>query len=255
MEAVKVAGGAPAWTIEELLIQGINLISGGRRFGRSRLYKTLAGEIASGLPVLGALSVKAGDVLWVDPFHEADAAIDELRRAAGTAATDTHALHVRMTCNAAGMRPVIDWAKKAPTPRLVIFDRWEALLRENRRRDVAGALGELEAMCEQFETAVLMDGGPSDIYGYDAPRQERHAYLHLDWKEGSEQGRLDVTHGSSPPRTHELAFDGETTTFRLLGYGQNAAAHRGGPDSSVPGIGHTEEDLVTANEKTDDSNA
>jgi hypothetical protein len=28
-----------------------------------------------------------------------------------------------------------------------------------------------------------------------------------------------------------------------------------GPDSSVPGIGHTEEDLVTANEKTDDSNA
>jgi AAA domain len=189
-------------------------VAGGGRPGRAFLFRTIAREVASGLPALGSLAVKQGSVLYVDATRHMELAVEHLKETAGDAGADIHGMFVGMRASPDGLEPVFDWIRKEKRPRLVIFDTWQ--MKSNSRQDVLAALKRLEFMCDTYGTAVIIAGEPHDVYGYDARGVRPHAYLRLCWDLGAERGRLEVTYGTPIPWAHELCYLPETNEFHIF---------------------------------------
>jgi AAA domain len=233
METTNTTGPEPIWTVNGLLVEGINLVGGGRRAGRRCLAKTLARDIASGRPALGALPVERGAVAYVNPDGEMRTAVEYVRARAGKSACDIYGWHLPMRNSPAGLEPLVDWVRRTASPRLVIFDGWDAL-RWTSRRDARAALGELAVMCRTQKAAVLAFGEPHDVYGLDWAPSTPNAYLRIYWDPESRDARLEFTCNETDSRVYDLRMESDEHEWRILPPGGGtipAAKHKLGREA------------------------
>ncbi len=119
---------APRWAVPGILSEGLSILAGKPKLGKSFLALNLGITLAAGGTALGSIPVEAGDVLYLSLE-------DRLRRVqdragkilAGLGALANQRLHIAVECPRmvdGGLAVIDRWAARAAAPRLVIVDVW-----------------------------------------------------------------------------------------------------------------------------------
>ncbi|AGM10142.1 hypothetical protein AORI_7560 [Amycolatopsis keratiniphila] len=120
----------PKWAVPGLLAEGLNLLAGAPKLGKSWLSLGFGADIANGDPVLGSIDVERGPVLYC-ALEDTGRRLQRRRRqmlAAGGRAAPLLTLETACpTMTAGGEQLLIDWLEENPHARLVIIDTYEKM--------------------------------------------------------------------------------------------------------------------------------
>jgi hypothetical protein len=120
----------PRWAVPGLLSEGLNLLAGAPKLGKSWLSLGLGAAIANGDPALNAIDVEKGPVLYC-ALEDTGRRLQRRRRqmlAGGGRAAPLLTLETACpTMTAGGDAVIVDWLIENPTARLVIIDTFEKM--------------------------------------------------------------------------------------------------------------------------------
>ncbi|WP_260195701.1 AAA family ATPase [Actinophytocola gossypii] len=118
------------WAVPGLLSEGLNLLAGAPKLGKSWLSLGLGADIANGDPALGGIEVERGPVLYC-ALEDTGCRLQRRRRqmlAAGGRAANLLTLETACpTMTAGGDAVIVDWLNENPGARLVIIDTFEKM--------------------------------------------------------------------------------------------------------------------------------
>ncbi|SEF30144.1 AAA domain-containing protein [Amycolatopsis pretoriensis] len=128
----------PKWAVPGLLAEGLNLLAGAPKLGKSWFSLGTGAAIANGDPVLGSIEVERGPVLYC-ALEDTGRRLQRRRRqmlAAGGRAAPLLTLETACpTMTNGGDAVLVEWLEENPHARLVIIDTFEKM----RGTDAAGA--------------------------------------------------------------------------------------------------------------------
>jgi hypothetical protein len=223
----------PKWAVEPLFPEGIAVLAGAPKLGKSWLALGLAIAIASGGRAIGQLPVKQGSVLYL-------ALEDTQRRLQSRIATllpdhvDVSALQLVTDWPAigdGGTEHMVQWLSERPDCRLVIIDtlariRGPVSGLQNQYSADYEAMSRLKRVADEFGVAVLIvhhtrkaaAEDPLDmVSGTNAIAGAADTILVLKREIGKHDAVLHVRGRDVPESDHALAFDQSTCTWNLLG--------------------------------------
>lgn len=126
------------WAVPGLLCEGLNLLAGAPKLGKSWLSLGLGAAIANGEPALGAIDVERGPVLYC-ALEDTGRRLQRRRRqmiAAGGRAASLLTIETACpTISHGGEALLCDWLEDSPHARLVIIDTFAKM----RGSDPTGA--------------------------------------------------------------------------------------------------------------------
>jgi hypothetical protein len=118
------------WAVPGLLAEGLNLLAGAPKLGKSWLSLGFGADIANGDPVLGSIQVERGPVLYC-ALEDTGRRLQRRRRqmlAAGGRAAPGLTLETSCpTMTAGGVDVLKEWLEENPAARLVIIDTFEKM--------------------------------------------------------------------------------------------------------------------------------
>jgi hypothetical protein len=120
----------PRWAVPGLISEGLNLLVGAPKLGKSWLSLGMAAAIASGDPVLGSIPVEQGPVLYL-ALEDTGRRLQRRRaiQIRGGSRTTPH-LRMETVCpvwNAGGEGAIQQWLEDNRNARLVIIDTFEKI--------------------------------------------------------------------------------------------------------------------------------
>src|SRR5579863_9262304 len=233
------------WAVPEILPEGLTLLAGKPKLGKSWLALSLALSIASGGVALGKQPVSQGDVLYL--------ALEENARRLQTRARQ---LLASMSEVPAGLDFALDWPRLAegglscleeylkthPNTRLVVIDTWAKIApRTDTRRCTQyegdyDALTPLKRLAETYHVSILAvhhlrKTGAADVLdeitGSTGLTGAVDGTLILKRDRGQMDATLFVT-GRDVEREQELAlrFEAESAQWMLLGNAEEVGQSR-----------------------------
>ena len=120
----------PRWAVPGLLCEGINLLAGAPKLGKSWMSLGLGAAIANGDPALNSIEVERGPVLYC-ALEDTGRRLQRRRRqmlAAGGRAAPLLTLETACPVMTAGGDTVlIEWLEDNPHARLIIIDTFEKM--------------------------------------------------------------------------------------------------------------------------------
>lgn len=120
----------PRWAVPGLLCEGLNLLAGAPKLGKSWLSLGLGADIANGDPVLGGIEVERGPVFYA-ALEDTGRRLQRRRRqmlSAGSRPAPLLTLETACpTMTAGGDAVLIEWLEDNPHARLVIIDTFERM--------------------------------------------------------------------------------------------------------------------------------
>ncbi|WP_326567387.1 AAA family ATPase [Amycolatopsis rhabdoformis] len=120
----------PKWAVPGLLAEGVNLLAGAPKLGKSWLSLGLGADIANGDNALGSIEVERGPVLYC-ALEDTGRRLQRRRRqqiAAGGSPAKLLTLETACpTMTAGGEQVLREWLDANPTARLVIIDTFEKM--------------------------------------------------------------------------------------------------------------------------------
>lgn len=221
----------PRWAVPGVLAEGVNLLAGSPKLGKSWLALGLAIAVASGGRALGRIPVDRGDVLY--------AALEDTprrlqNRLAVLLADDgpPHGLDFVVTLprlpDAADL--ITEWLNEHPTARLVIIDVLRKVRpRADERTDLYGrdydAMSQLKAIADRYAVAVLVvhhvrKSDAEDVFdtvsGSNGLTGGADAILVAKRLRNSATAELHVTGRDVEERSYALEWSSDTCTWTLL---------------------------------------
>jgi len=224
------------WAIPEILPEGLTLLAGRPRLGKSWLALSLALSVAAGGMALGTQPVTQGDVLYV--------ALEENARYLQARARQ---LLDSMTGVPSGMECALDWPRlneggltsleaylqAHPNTRLVVIDTWARLAPPSGKRRCSHYEGDNEALmplkrlADTYHVSILLVQHLRKTTSRDVLEELTGSIgmtgavdgtLILKRERGQTEGSLLVT-GHAIEREHQLAlsFDAATAQWTLVG--------------------------------------
>lgn len=167
----------PRWAVPDLVPEGLSLLAGKPKCGKSWLVLDLALSIASGAHALGNIKCDQGPVLYL-------ALEDTLRRLQGRmravlqgkpAPHDVAITTEWKRSDEGGLSDLQSWLSDHPRARLVVIDTLQKI-RSSRKRDAGiyeddyKVIGDLKKIADEFTVPILVvhhlnkDGGQSDPF-------------------------------------------------------------------------------------------
>jgi hypothetical protein len=120
----------PRWAVPGLLCEGLNLLAGAPKLGKSWLSLGLGAAIANGDQALNAIDVERGPVLYC-ALEDTGRRLQRRRRqmlsAGGRAAPHLTLETACPTMTNGGEALLIDWLEETPNARLIIIDTFEKM--------------------------------------------------------------------------------------------------------------------------------
>ncbi len=155
----------PKWAVEGLLSEGITILAGKPKLGKSWLALNLALTIAEGGQALGGARVAQGDVLYLSLEDRLRRVQDRARKVmAGLQLPPSKHLHLAIAWpkqDQGGSGELIAWLKQVDNPRLVIIDVWSKFRvastgRRNAYDEDYEAIGALKAILDEHNCSCVL---------------------------------------------------------------------------------------------------
>jgi hypothetical protein len=225
----------PRWAVEGIIPQGLTLLAGSPKVGKSWWALAVALAVGSGGKALGKIDVEAGDALYLaleDNPRRLQSRIGAILSNDGSQAPDRLALAIQCeTLDAGGADHIAAWLEKHPDARLVVVDvftkvRGKTSDRANRYDSDYAAMGALKALADRYDVAVLVvhhtrkSTDSADfidaVSGTQGLAGAADAVLVLTRSRGSATAVLKLTGRDVEEAEHALDFDPTTGTWRML---------------------------------------
>lgn len=215
----------PRWAVPGLISEGLNLLVGAPKIGKSWFSLGMAAAIAAGDPVLGTVGVEQGPVLYL-ALEDTGRRLQE-RRAIQINGGSTATPHLRMetVCpvwNAGGEAFVLEWLEANRDARLVIIDTFEKI--RGRGASVGGsayaddylAAGRIKELADHYGVPILVvhhvrKAGAEDflalVSGTNGIPGAADTILVLERSRGDADAVLHVTGRDVEETDYALSFD------------------------------------------------
>jgi hypothetical protein len=154
----------PKWAVEGIIPEGLSLLAGKPKLGKSWLALNVALAIATGGTALGSIPVEKGDVLYLaleDTKRRLKDRIAKLARRQALA-TWPATLHLARTWprqDKGGLMALLEWLDEHRDARLVVLDTWPKFRpfhirgRDTYEEDYEHA-GEVKAVADKYGVAI-----------------------------------------------------------------------------------------------------
>jgi hypothetical protein len=155
----------PKWAVEGILPDGLSLLAGKPKLGKSWLALNLALAVATGGVALGSITVERGDVLYLALEDTKRRLKDRIAKLAARQelAAWPETLHLARSWprqDKGGLIALVEWLAGHPRTRLVVLDTWPKFRpfrsrgRDNYEEDYQHA-SEVKAIADQHGVALL----------------------------------------------------------------------------------------------------
>lgn len=223
------------WAIPGLLSEGLTILAGKPKLGKSWMALNLALTIAAGGMALGSIRVQAGDVLYL-------ALEDRLRRIKDRAAKVLRGLQLpappRLSVavewkrqDKGGVEDLYNWLEKATDPRLIVIDVWAKFRTPSKSKGSAyeqdyEQLTEVKSIGDRFGASVLAlhhtrKSAAEDVFdeisGTLGIAGAADGSLVLARSRGKNEGTLAMTGRDIEEQTLAVEFEPETFTWKSHG--------------------------------------
>lgn len=155
----------PAWAVPGLLSEGLTILAGKPKLGKSWIALNLALTIAAGGKALGAVKVTPGDVLYLSLEDRVRRVKDRaLKVLSGLSCEASARLHIAVEWprqDQGGLDHLASWLESVPSPRLVIIDVWGRFRPPSRgarsayEQDYEQVVG-LKSLIDHYRTSALL---------------------------------------------------------------------------------------------------
>jgi hypothetical protein len=223
----------PKWAIPGLLPEGVNILAGKPKLGKSWAALNIAVGVASGGMVLGAIPVEAGSVLYLALEDGQRRLQDRLRKTlSGGAVPQKLTLAVTWKrFGVGGKRVLKEWLTKHPDCRLVVIDTLK-MIRPPEQRNASiyntdyDAVSPLAEIARQFNVSILVvhhtrkqeSDDPLDLVsGSLGLTGAADGVLVLKRGRGQADAVLHATGRDFEDKEIALRWDAQVTSWRMLG--------------------------------------
>ncbi|GAB3462445.1 AAA family ATPase [Actinophytocola sediminis] len=221
------------WAVPGLLCEGLNLLAGAPKLGKSWLSLGIGADIANGDAALGSIDVERGPVLYC-ALEDTGRRLQRRRRqmlAAGGRAASLLTLETACpTMTAGGDALIVDWLEQSPGARLVIIDTYEKM----RGRDAPGvsayggdyaAATRFKVIADTYGVPILLihhvrkqgaDDWQDLVSGTNGLMGAVDATLVLERSRGQADGVLHVTGRDVEEADYAMSFDPQSGAWTKL---------------------------------------
>jgi hypothetical protein len=215
----------PKWAVPGLLCEGLNLLAGAPKLGKSWLSLGIGAAIANGDPALGGIDVERGPVLYC-ALEDTGRRLQRRRRqmlANGGRAAPLLTLETACpTMPNGGDALIVEWIEQSPGARLVIVDTFEKMRGRNPQGVSAysadyAAAGRFKTIADNYGVPILLihhvrKQGAEDwqdlVSGTNGLTGAMDATLVLERSRGQADGVLHVTGRDVVEDDYAMSFDG-----------------------------------------------
>jgi hypothetical protein len=223
----------PRWAVPGLLCEGVNMLAGAPKLGKSWMSLGIGAAIANGDPALGSIEVDRGPVLYC-ALEDTGRRLQRRRRqmlAAGGRAAPLLTLETACpTMTAGGDAVIIEWLEANPSARLVIIDTFEKM----RGTDAHGmsayagdyaAATRFKVIADYYSVPILLihhvrKQGAEDfqslVSGTNGLTGAMDAILVLERGRGQADGVLHVTGRDVEEADYAMSFDAHSGAWTKL---------------------------------------
>jgi len=221
------------WAVVGLLCQGLAILAGAPKIGKSWLALFLAVCVALGHKALGAMSVQSGAVLYLALEDTERRLQDRLKMMIGEGDVpsrfffETHCGDL----NATGVKSIRGWLSGHPDARLVVIDTLAKVTpprdgRKNPYNEDYALIGKIKALADEFGVCILLihhvrKAGTKDslksVSGSFGLTGGADTIPVLKRKRNEMSATLDVTGRDIEEAEHALQFDPVTGRWALVG--------------------------------------
>jgi hypothetical protein len=223
----------PRWAVPGLLCEGVNMLAGAPKLGKSWMSLGLGAAIANGDPALNSIDVERGPVLYC-ALEDTGRRLQRRRRqmlAAGGRAAPLLTLETACPVMiAGGDAVVIEWLEDNPHARLIIIDTFEKM----RGADAPGqsayqgdyaAASRFKTIADHYGVPILLihhvrKQGAEDfqslVSGTNGLTGAMDAILVLERGRGQADGVLHVTGRDVEEADYAMSFDAVSGAWTKL---------------------------------------
>lgn len=223
----------PRWAVPGLLSEGVNLLAGPPKVGKSWLSLGLALAVASGGKALDAIDVTAGPVLYLALEDTPRRLQARIRRMLGPRQTAPHGLTLATACPPlpdGGGQAIASWLNRTPQARMVVIDVFAKM----RGRSPVGmsaydadysAIGHAKALADTHGVALVLvhhvrkagsDDFLTEVSGTNGLAGAADATLVLKRPRGQADAMLHVTGRDVDESEYALRFIPASGAWCLL---------------------------------------
>lgn len=222
----------PKWIIPGYLTEGLALLGGKPKMGKSWLALGLAYAVASGGRALNAIEVEQGDVLYLG-LEDTRRRLQSRMRAIRQELPATPRLHFKTEwprLNEGGLDMIGSWLHATPDARFVVLDTFAKVKARSTGRDQYeddyDALSGLKAMADEFSIAAqcvthTRKSDADDIFDTIIGGVGLPGAADMSWVLKRERGQADaflyVTGRDIEEREAALMFHTDTGQWSLMG--------------------------------------
>jgi len=224
---------APRWAVPGVLAEGLNLLAGAPKLGKSWLSLGLGADIANGDPALGSIEVERGPVLYC-ALEDTGRRLQRRRRqmlAHGGRPSPLLTLETAVpTMNHGGEALLVEWLDANPHARLVIIDTFAKMRGTDPMgmsayaADYAAAV-RFKTLADHYNVPFLLihhvrkqaaDDFQSLVSGTNGLTGAVDATLVLERGRGQADGVLHVTGRDVEETDYAMSFDAPAGAWTML---------------------------------------
>jgi hypothetical protein len=223
----------PRWAVPGLISEGLNLLVGGPKLGKSWLSLGLAAAISTGQPALRSIDIEQGPVLYLALEDTGRRLKERLSVMAADGWHPSADLQLETYCphwTTGGEAFIADWLQANPDARLVIIDTFEKI--RGRSGSTASAYGDdyiaagrIKAVADHFGVPILVvhhvrkaaaDDFLNLVSGTNGIPGAADTILVLERPRGEADGVLHVTGRDVDEADHAMTFNPDAGTWTRL---------------------------------------
>lgn len=231
-ELMSIEFAEPTWAVPGLIAEGVTLLAGPPKVGKSWLSLGLGLSIAGGYPALGKVRVESGSVLYLaleDTPRRLQARMRKVlagRRAPGGLTLDTYCPPLPN----GGVEYIAGWLDEHPGARLVVIDvltkvRGAAPHGASAYEADYAAVGHVKRLADAYSVPIVLvhhvrkaasEDFLSEVSGTNGLAGAADAVLVLKRGRAQADGVLCVTGRDVEENEHAMSFDAATGAWSLL---------------------------------------
>ena len=222
----------PRWAVPGLICEGVTLLAGPPKVGKSWMTLGLGLDIAAGRPVLGSVACDPGPVLYL-ALEDTPRRLQTRMRTALAGTPAPAGLTLSIACApmpAGGDEQIADWLDRNLDARLVVIDVF-AKVRGNPPPGVAAydadyaAMSRIKRVADAYGVAIVLvhhvrkaaaEDFLATVSGTNGLAGAADAVLVLERARAQADGVLHVTGRDVDEHDHALSFDPTAGAWRLL---------------------------------------